>query len=248
MIPSSLIEVERELHAADLREYSDQPAKAQSAAEATLEARSGWQRFLDWFKTLVDNVRDKLREFASAVSEFFESIKDLDVGDPARLNELGELWLEGKSNLTGIDIFFEPRSLPALRTWQGGAGDIYTAGVPVQRQAVARLATWCGDAGDILLRHSMGVVGVFINMRTAVQSFVWQISAKVAALAAADPAQLLGIISKIVDFAAQIAEAILTMRGKMDDWANRTEEALKTLKSKMADKTGTEQGRWPTFV
>jgi hypothetical protein len=248
------IEEEIEAQKVDENQYDGQPREATDKANACMAAQTWWEKFIEFFRRLAKDIAAKLAEFATAVVDFFAEIKNLDVGNPTGLEQVANYWLECQSNLSGIDVYFEPRSLPALKTWEGGAGDVYTRGTPVQRSATKRAAEWSGSAGSILMTHSTNVVNAFLTMRLTMQKSVLDIGNKLSSLTVAiggavlDPTKILSVINEICSLAYMIAGAVFTMRTEMEKWANQTMQSVKNFQVALANKTGTEQGAWPSFV
>jgi len=228
--------------------YYGQPSTAQTNIDSRLDSRSAWQEFCSWLNRLKGKINEKLRAFRAAVEAFFRDVKSLHVGDPAKIHEIGGLWLHAQRELTGIDSLFTPYYLPALNTWTGEAGDIYCSGIPVQRAAVARLGAWAGAAGTILQKHASEVATAFIAMRLIVQTQTHLIANKIAALLTVGLNELPNLAKNMVEAATQIADAVVRLDAAWKEWATTTMDSVSALRSTVSDRTGTEMGAWPRFV
>lgn len=227
----------------DVRDGLDDCVAAFNANKGDI---SLWQKFLDWFTSNMEEVREKLQEAVDKFSEFIETIAEyLSPGNPFGLLKKFDNWVEVKKSLTESKTHIETSYLKANSSWKGDLGEQYGPLIDRQHLAIDTLVSYSDYMADFLNEYATSILDTWIEFgETLVGYILDQIDAG-AAFITADPLEWLDIVPKIVQLCTNLGRVGVDLTGQLASRFNESREQAGDLKRKMADLHGLPSGSWP---
>lgn len=225
----------------------DKLTECNDTYDAKKDDISLWDKFLDWFKNLMGQVRERLNEAIEQYNEFVATIVDyLSPGNPFAMEAKHDKWITVKQKVTGSKTTVGGSYLHADTSWKGDPGDGYGDLAERQRTAMDTVAGYTDAMLNFLSDYAQKIKEAWIDFgERLLTHMVEQIDAT-SEFISADPLKWLDVVPTIVNVCSNLAQVAIDLTAQLAKNFTASKNMADQLKQDMADLYGFPNGSWPS--
>ncbi|WP_431791841.1 hypothetical protein [Microbacterium paraoxydans] len=232
-----------------IAETGEKLTECNEAYDAKKGDISLWDKFLDWFKNTMNEVRERLNDAIEKYNEFVATIADyLSPGNPFAMYAKHDKWITVKQKITGSKTTIEGSYLRADSTWKGDPGDGYGDLAERQKAAMDTLAGYTDSMMHFLNEYAEKIFNAWIDFGERMITYMLDQVDAASEFISADPLKWLDIVPKIVNVCTNLAQLAVDMTAQLARSFTASKSTADSLKQGMANLYGFPNGTWPAAV